>query len=95
MTTVQDAASALAALEKTAFDLIVSDIRLPGTNGLDFIRNVMERWKNIPVLINSAYESYKQDFSTWAADDYVVKSGSLDELKKKIREILGNRNVSA
>lgn len=95
VTTVLDAASALEALEKSDFDLIVSDIRLPGANGLDFIRSVMERWKTVPVIINTAYESYKQDFATWAADEYVVKSGSLEELKKKIRALLEKRHVAA
>lgn len=95
VTTVQDAASALEALEKTSFDLVVSDVRMPGINGLEFIRLIMERWKDIPVIINSAYESYKQDFASWAADDYVVKSGSLDELKRKIRDRLEKRDVTA
>lgn len=95
VTTVLDVASALSALESSPFDLIVSDIRLPGTNGLEFIRKVMERWKDVPVIINSAYESYRQDFASWAADDYVVKSGSLDELKKKIRALLDKKHVAA
>ncbi|MBM3297891.1 MAG: response regulator [Candidatus Aminicenantes bacterium] len=95
VTTVLDAASALQALEKTPFDLVVTDIRLPGANGLDFIKKVMEFRKDVPVIINSAYESYKQDFASWAADDYVIKSGSLDELKKKIRILLEKRHVAA
>ncbi|MBN2198692.1 MAG: response regulator [Candidatus Aminicenantes bacterium] len=95
VTTVLDAASALQALNTEPFDLIISDIRLPGANGLEFIRSVMERRKNVPVIINTAYESYMQDFSTWAADEYVVKSGSLDELKKKIRVLLEKSHVAA
>lgn len=95
VTTVLDAASALQALDTEPFDLIISDIRLPGANGLEFIRSVMERRKNVPVIINTAYESYMQDFSTWAADEYVVKSGSLDELKKKIRVLLEKSHVAA
>jgi hypothetical protein len=43
----------------------------------------------VPIVINSAYQSYKEDFMTWAADAYVVKSASLDELKSKIKELLG------
>jgi two-component SAPR family response regulator len=45
--------------------------------------------KDIPIIINSAYQSYKEDFMTWAADAYVVKSASLDELKSKIKQLLG------
>jgi len=40
-------------------------------------------------LINTAYQSYKHDFMTWAADAYIVKSASLDELKSKIKELIG------
>ncbi len=95
VTTARDAAAGLEALEKAPFDLIITDIRLPEKNGLDFIRIVLERWKDIPIIINSAYESYKQDFLSWAADDYVVKSGSLEELKGKVRDLLKKRHVSA
>jgi len=45
--------------------------------------------KDVPIIINTAYQSYKHDFMTWAADAYVVKSASLDELKAKIKELIG------
>jgi two-component system response regulator (stage 0 sporulation protein F) len=74
---------------RTAFDLIVTDIRMPGKNGIELITQIMGLRKDVPIVINSAYQSYKEDFMTWAADAYVVKSASLDELKAKIKELLG------
>ncbi len=86
---VHDAEAALAEIGRTSFDLIVTDIRMPGKNGIELITQIMGLRKDVPIIINSAYQSYKEDFMTWAADAYVVKSASLDELKAKIKEMLG------
>ena len=88
VTTAGNAEEALAALKREPFDLIVTDIRMPGRDGVELITEIMGLRKDIPIIINTAYQSYKQDFMTWAADAYVVKSSSLVELKSKIKEIL-------
>jgi DNA-binding response OmpR family regulator len=89
VTTAYDADAALAELTNRDFDLIITDIRMPGKNGIELITQIMGLRKDIPIIINSAYQSYKEDFMTWAADAYVVKSSSLDELKQKIKELVG------
>jgi DNA-binding response OmpR family regulator len=89
VTAVTDAEAALAALQAGTFDLIITDIRMPGKNGIELITEIMGLRKDIPIIINSAYQSYKEDFMTWAADAYVVKSASLDELKAKIKSLVG------
>ncbi len=90
VTAVTDAEAALAELGKTTFDLIITDIRMPGMDGIELITQIMGLRKDIPIIINSAYQSYKEDFMTWAADAYVVKSASLDELKSKVKHLLGD-----
>jgi hypothetical protein len=40
------------------------------------------------VILHTAYSSYKDNFMTWSADDYVVKSSDLTELKTRISKVL-------
>ena len=42
-----------------------------------------------PVILNTAYGAYRENFMSWAADAYVVKSADLTELKSTVRDILG------
>ncbi len=91
---IADAASGEAALEivpEIKPDLVVMDIKMPGISGVDTLIRIKELDKDIPVILCSAYGDYKQDFSTWASDAYVVKSASLDELKKAIARVLSQR----
>jgi two-component system response regulator (stage 0 sporulation protein F) len=69
-------------------DLIVMDIRMPGKDGLDAMTQILEEHGKIPVILNTAYSFYKDDFVTWAADAYIVKSADLEPLKRKIRELI-------
>ena len=69
-------------------DLITVDIKMPGMDGLEFLQKLKEEEKEIPVILCSAYGSYKQDFRVWASDAYVVKSADMSELKGAIKDIL-------
>ncbi|HAR35882.1 MAG TPA: two-component system response regulator [Acidobacteria bacterium] len=85
-----DAESALEKISSGPFDLIITDIRMPGKDGIELISSIMGMRKDIPIIINTAYQSYKGDFMTWAADAYLIKSSSLEELKSKIKELLAD-----
>ena len=82
------AQEALAKIEAERPDLITLDIRMPGVDGIEFLRLLRERDRDLPVIIVTAYGEYKQDFSVWASDAYVVKSADLDELKAMVRKVL-------
>ena len=69
-------------------DLIIMDIRMPEMNGIDTLRIIKEKLPQIPVILCSAYSEFKQDFSVWASDDYVVKSSDLTELKAAVKKHL-------
>ncbi len=91
VTSVESAEEALDQIERETPDLVVLDIRLDGMDGIDCLRTIMEKRRDLPVILNSAYSTYKQDFASWMADAYVVKSADLTELKDKIKEVLTAR----
>jgi DNA-binding response OmpR family regulator len=69
--------------------LVILDINMPGANGIEVLRRMKEINPGLPVILCSAYPEYKQDFGTWASDEYVVKSANTDELKAAVRKHLG------
>lgn len=92
--TAESGEEALELIDKETLDLVVLDIRLEGMDGIDCLRTIMEKRRDLPVVLNSAYSTYKQDFASWMADAYVVKSSDLTELKDKIKEVLVARGKS-
>lgn len=89
VTLAANAEEAMKKIKEKQPDLITLDIKMPGMDGIEFLRKLKEDNRNIPVVLCSAYGSYKQDFRVWASDAYVVKSADLGELKQTIKEILG------
>ncbi|GAB4338782.1 MAG: response regulator [Desulfobulbaceae bacterium] len=69
-------------------DLVILDINMPGMNGIEVLRRMKEINPDLPVILSSAYQEYKQDFGSWASEEYIVKSANLDELKNAIRKYL-------
>ncbi len=93
--TAEDGRAALKAVQEHSPDLVVMDINMPVMDGLDALSQMMEHDSHIPVIINSAYPSYKDSFSSWSADAYVVKSSDLSELKQTVKRLLAERAQSA
>ena len=84
-------AEALELVKKNSYDLLVLDIGMPEMDGLETLARLLGIDNKIPVILNTAYPSYKDNFMSWAADAYVVKSMDLTELKEKIRESLSKK----
>lgn len=74
-------------LKQHSVDLAILDIKLDGENGLEVMRDIMQHNRRLKVIINTAYSSYRNDFASWSADAYLVKSSDLDELKSKVHEL--------
>ncbi|HEY9162205.1 MAG TPA: response regulator [Desulfomonilia bacterium] len=75
-------------IENEKPDVILLDIKLADSNGLDVLQQIRNRYYNLPVILCSAYGSFKVDIKAIAADAYVVKSADLSELKKRIAQVL-------
>jgi DNA-binding response OmpR family regulator len=82
--------SALKKFQEDQPDLVILDIQMPGMNGVEVLRQMKMLKPSVPVILSSAYQEFKRDLGTWASDEYVVKSGNLDELKKAVRRLLGD-----
>ncbi len=69
-------------------DLVVLDIQMPGMNGIETLRQMKMDNPNLPVILSSAYNEYKQDLGAWASDAYIVKSSNIDDLKAAVAKLL-------
>jgi DNA-binding NtrC family response regulator len=83
---------ALEVLEKEEVDLVILDIRMKKMSGLETLQHIIKDKKNLPVILSSAYSSYQDDFSSWLADAYVIKSADLSELKEEVERLLKKYN---
>jgi DNA-binding NtrC family response regulator len=92
--TAGSAAAAAKLLTSRAFDLVVLDIQMPGESGLQTLQEIVRDKPELPVILCTAYSCYKDDFSSWLADAYVVKSSDTSELKSEIARVLDKRRMS-
>lgn len=76
---------------ETQPDLVVLDIRLGDSNGLDLLQDIRATYYELPVILCSAYSAFRYDLRSVAADYFIVKSSDLNELKVKIEMSLENR----
>jgi CheY-like chemotaxis protein len=70
-------------------DLIILDLRMPKMDGFETIGHILKSKHDTPVVIHTAYPSYKDDALAMAADAFVVKSHDLTKLKYAIFELIG------
>ena len=90
-----DAESALQMLQKDSFDLVLTDFKLPGMNGLEFLHAAKKIDTNLPMIMMTAYGSVESavDAMKAGASDYVLKPFSLAELMIVIRKELASRQL--
>lgn len=84
-------------LFENTIDLIVSDIMMPGVDGFEFVRNVRDTNKDIPILFMTARDDIasKQRGFRIGVDDYMVKPIDLDELFLRIGALLRRAKIAA
>lgn len=73
----QDGYEALSKLDQIGFDLVITDIRMPGMSGIDVLKTVQQRWPRLPVIVMTAY-------SADATLEEAYTAGALDVLAKPV-----------
>ncbi len=97
ITAAADGKSALSLAESASFDLLISDIRMPGMNGLELLAQLRQRKIHIPTIMITAFASPDDAVTAMknGAFDYITKPFNVDEIKGIIRTVLakGEQNI--
>jgi len=89
VTAVGTAREALKAVRKGGIDLVVLDIQMPGMDGVEALGKILGERSQLPVILYTAYSDRRENFLTWSADAYMVKSSDITPLVNEIKKILG------
>lgn len=93
----KDGLEALERISKTPYDLVVTDLMMPGLNGEDFIRKVRENecLRSLPVVVLSARadDRLKETLLDGLVQDYVTKPFSATELKARVQNLVDIKNT--
>ncbi|MBQ2477458.1 MAG: sigma-54-dependent Fis family transcriptional regulator, partial [Desulfovibrio sp.] len=82
VTALSDPETALAFLQESEVDVVVTDMKMPRITGLEVLEQIKKHWQHIPVLIMTAFGSIESAVETmkYGAFDYITKPFSNDEL---------------
>jgi len=84
-----DGRAAVEMARASAPDLVIMDINLPEKmDGIESMSKILSDNSGIPVIINTGYSEYKDNFMSWAAEAYVLKSGDVGPLLDAVHEVL-------
>jgi len=95
VSTASDAGRALSRCRKEAFDLIITDLKMPKMDGIEFLREVKNLSPEALVILITAYASGETAVTAMheGAYDYIEKDFAIDDLKKIIRDALAKKGV--
>jgi DNA-binding NtrC family response regulator len=89
----KDGTEALQKIEKGNFDVLITDIKMPGLSGIELLEKVKEEYPDIEVIIITGFGSIGSavDAMKKGAFDYITKPFDLDELTMKVKKIMDQR----
>jgi DNA-binding NtrC family response regulator len=75
-------------MEEKEFDVVVLDVRMPGMDGLEVLREVKNRWPFVEVILLTGHGSVESGIEGMrlGAFDYVMKPADLEVLIEKIHQ---------
>jgi DNA-binding NtrC family response regulator len=90
-----DAELGLRLLRQTKFDLVITDLKLPGMDGLEFLQAVKRTDAQVPVVLMTAFGTVETAVQAMkaGASDYVLKPFSLEEMKLVVKKELNVRRL--
>lgn len=90
-----DAASATALLDEEDFDLLISDIRMPGNDNLEFIQQIRNHTEHLPVILVTAYPSLESAVESVRLQivAYLIKPFSYSQLIDEVNSAIGMRRL--
>ncbi|UCF06756.1 MAG: sigma-54-dependent Fis family transcriptional regulator [bacterium] len=93
--TVNNGKKALSAVKDSNFDLVITDIKMEGMNGIEVLKSIKEIDQTIPVIIMTAYASQRTAIEALnsGAFYYLVKRAKNEEIKMVIRNALAMHRV--
>jgi DNA-binding NtrC family response regulator len=97
VTTVNNGREALDKVKAGAFDVVITDIKMPGMNGIQVLEGVKKHDPTLPVVIMTAYASQQSaiDAVNFGAFQYLIKNAKNDEIKLVVRNAIEMRRVRA
>lgn len=95
VTSLSNAGEGIKPLQSTNFDAVITDLRLPRIDGIDFLREIKKSSPDTVVIIMTAYGSIENAVVAMkeGAYDYVTKPFSLEELIIRLKKALKHKNV--
>jgi DNA-binding NtrC family response regulator len=93
--TVADGEEALAALARESPDIVLTDVRMPGLDGLELLRLLGERAPDVDVILMTAYDDMPTVVAAMreGARDFLVKPLDLHDLRRVVREVFEDRRI--
>jgi len=95
VTCAEEPAKAITLCRKTDFDLVITDLRMPKIDGIEFLKTIKDEKPETIVILITAYASGETAVNAMkeGAYDYVEKGGSIEELKKIVRAALVKKGL--
>ena len=72
-------------------EVVILDIRLIDYDGLKLLQDIRYHYRDLPVILCTAYDTYKCDPRAMVADYYVIKSSNLSDLRMAVKRAVGGR----
>ena len=95
-TSVHNATEALERIRTEDFTLVVTDLKMPGMDGFEFVQQLKSMSPELPVIMITGYATVETAVKALrcGVDDYITKPFNIDELRKVIARTMGTRRVA-